>query len=169
VPGILAALATGAVPATVMALHFRRWHRDSGAVADALRKAEMERGHILKEQPKHWLQAFSPVTFLALPFAQWVAYTSYQTSVAFFLPLAVATAIFVIVGVCRPPAVFLRPPNHREWAIYCGLLAVGLGVALVMPPSGAALLLRGVLIDVLVLLVVAYSLRLYQDRGSKLA
>ena len=157
------------VPALVMALHFRRSRRDSGVVAEAFRKAEMERAHIFREQPKHWLHVLSAVAFLALPFAQWIAYASYRSSVAFFLPLAVATSIFVTVGLFRPSAVFLRPPNHREWAINGGLLTVGLGVALAMPPSGTALVLRGVLFDVIVLLVVAYLMRLDQLRESKLA
>lgn len=163
----LAALSVMVAPATVLAVHLRRWHRDSNAVANAFRKAKMKRAQTFKRLPRHWLHTLSAATLLALPFAQWNAYAIYQTWVAFLLPLAIAISVFVIAGVCRPSAVFLRPPDDREWAINGGLLAFGLGVAFCMPGTGAALVLRGMLIDVLALLVVSYGLRLHQGREQR--
>ena len=163
----LAAVSVAVAPATVLALHLRRWHRDSNAVGDSFRKAEMNCAQTFKKLPGHWLHTLSAATLLALPFAQWNAYTIYQTSVAFLLPLAIAISVFLIGGVCRPSAVFLRPPDHREWAINGGLLAFGLGVAFCMPGTGATLVLRGALIDVLVMLVVSYGLRLHQGREQR--
>jgi hypothetical protein len=47
-----------------------------------------------------------------------------------------------------------------------GLLTLALGAAFIMPDSGAALILRGALIDVLSLLIAAYGLRLYQSPAT---
>lgn len=162
----LAALSAVAGPATIAVIHLRQSRRDVGVALGGVKKVEVQRVQAFKELPRHWLHALSGVMLLALPFAQWIAYTSYRTSAAFLLPLAVLVTTFLTAGIFRPRVAFLQPPKHREWAFNGGMLTLALSAAFIMPDSGAALILRGALIDVLSLLIAAYGVRLYQGPAT---
>ena len=160
----LAMVSTLAAPGTVIAIHFWRLRRDPGALTAALQKAQTQQALTLEKQPRHWSQSLAAATLLALPLSQFLAYWAFRTPLAFFLPLAAGAPILLWVGMFRPGAEFLRPPEHREWAINSGLLAAGLGVALAMPATGGALVLRGALMDGLALLLLSYAARVYRSR-----
>lgn len=153
-------LSVMAGPATIVLIHLRQARKEPDLLFNAFQKLETEQVQTFKELPRHWLHALSGMLLLAMPLAQWIAYTSYRTTAAFLLPLIALIVTFVMAGILRPRVAYLQPPKHREWAINGGLLTLALIIAFVMPATGAVLILRAVLIDVLSLTIAAYGLRL---------
>ncbi|MFL5095821.1 MAG: hypothetical protein ACJ8ES_10995 [Xanthobacteraceae bacterium] len=163
----LAVFASIAGPAAVLAVHAKNWRRDADALTKDMVKARAERADAIREQPKHWSQAFATTSLLGLPVVQFVLYVIYGLTGVVLLPLAVTIPITLSVGLLRPWAVSIQKPDHRQWAVNSGVLAAGLIFALLMPLSGIVAFLRVALSDALAILVVLYILRVHQIHGSR--
>ena len=165
--GWLAVLASIAGPASVAVVQAIKWRNNRDVLNKAITRSHVERSRKYTEQPKHWSHKVSATAFLALPLAQWIGYVTYRTAWAFFVPLAVALPVILVVGLLRPRALFRGAPDYRAWAKNGGLLSAALLIAFVMPVTGTVLVLRGCLIDVLALFMVSCCFRLHQDLKSR--
>ena len=145
--GWLATLAALAAPAAAaLAYAGRSGSKPHAVAAPPVAVGPTPRLGVMR--PLRWYDIAAGLALALLPFAQFYGYLHFRTSGAFFAPLAVAMTMIMFVAIAAPRAINVEPLDLREWSLWFGVIGIGLAAALLLPPVGTILVLRGALIDI---------------------
>jgi len=117
--------------------------------------------------PARWFHHLAAALLFAMPFAQYFGYLSYTHWIAVIVPLALALAAYIAVGVLSPRTVFRSEPDYRNIAVPLLVAGACMLAAFAMPESGPTKVMQGVLIDTFGLLAAIMLIRYLRTRPTR--
>jgi hypothetical protein len=161
---LLGMLAPAVPPIVVALIYARQARRSDSKIGQAMATARQRAPKYVEVRPRRWYDLVVVGALLGTPFVQWFAFLKYHTRLSFLLPLGIALSLFCAVSILSPQSITELPKDvqAREKYSVSALAGVLLVVALLLPPSGMIIIMRGILTDLLALIAVSHLIRAVQ-------